>query len=88
MKKIFKYSGYGVLSLILVATVFTANLLLQPYDKLRIYLSLGPEVEVLTSDGLAYRDLNKNQRLDIYENTQASASERVEDLLEQMTLEE
>ena len=88
MKKIFKYSGYGVLSLILVATVFTANLLLQPYDKLRIYLSLGPEVEVLTSDGLAYRDLNKNQRLDIYENTQASASERVEDLLGQMTLEE
>ena len=57
MKKIFKYSGYGVLSLILVATVFTANLLLQPYDNLRIYLSLGPEVEVLTSDGLAYRCL-------------------------------
>ena len=65
MKKIFKYSGYGVLSLILVATVFTANLLLQPYDKLRIYLSLGPEVEVRMNDGLAYRDLNKNQRLDI-----------------------
>ena len=88
MKKIFKYFGYGALSLILVATVFAANLLLQPYDKLRIYLSLGPEVEVLTSDGLAYRDLNKNQRLDIYENTQASASERAEDLLSQMTLEE
>ena len=43
---------------------------------------------MLTSDGLAYRDLNKNQRLDIYENTQASASERAEDLLSQMTLEE
>ena len=88
MKKIFKYSGYGLLSVVIVAAVFTTNLLLQPYDTLRIYFSLGSESEALMSDGLAYRDLNKNKRLDVYENVQAPASERVEDLLRQMTLEE
>jgi beta-glucosidase len=88
MKKIFKYSGYGLLSVVIVAAVFTTNLLLQPYDTLRIYFSLGSESEALMSDGLAYRDLNKNKRLDVYENVQAPTSERVEDLLRQMTLEE
>ena len=66
MKKIFKYSGYGLLSIVIVAAVFTTNLLLQPYDTLRIYFSLGSESEALMSDGLAYRDLNKNKRLDVY----------------------
>ena len=88
MKSIFKYFGYGVLSLVVVAVLFAANLVLQPYDTLRIYFSLGPEAEVLISDGVTYRDLNKNQRLDVYENAQAAPVDRVEDLLSQMTLEE
>ena len=88
MKNIFKYSGYGALSLVVIAVLFAANLVLQPYDTLRIYLSLGPEAEVLISDGATYRDLNKNQRLDVYENAQAAPVDRVEDLLSQMTLEE
>ena len=88
MKNIFKYFGYGALSLVVVAVLFAANLVLQPYNTLRIYLSLGPEAEVLISDGATYRDLNKNQRLDVYENAQAAPVDRVEDLLSQMTLEE
>ncbi len=88
MKKLFKYFGYGALSLVIVGVLFAANLVLQPYDKIRIYLSLGPEAEELISDGVTYRDLNKNQRLDVYENAQAAAVDRVEDLLSQMTLEE
>ena len=88
MKNIFKYFGYGALSLVVVAVLFAANLVLQPYDTLRIYFSLGPEAEVLISDGVTYRDLNKNQRLDVYENAQAAPVDRVEDLLSQMTLEE
>jgi beta-glucosidase len=36
----------------------------------------------------AYRDLNKNGRMDVYENPKAAVEARVEDLLSQMTLEE
>ncbi|HEU4869362.1 MAG TPA: glycoside hydrolase family 3 N-terminal domain-containing protein [Pyrinomonadaceae bacterium] len=35
-----------------------------------------------------YRDLNKNGRMDVYENPHANIDARVEDLLSQMTLEE
>ena len=43
---------------------------------------------VKQADGFAYRDLNKNGRLDVYEDTRRPIDERVEDLLGQMTLEE
>ena len=36
----------------------------------------------------AYRDLNKNGRLDVYENPRANIDARIDDLLSQMTLEE
>jgi beta-glucosidase len=41
-----------------------------------------------TEDGITYRDLNKNGRLDPYEDPRRPIDERVEDLLAQMTLEE
>jgi beta-glucosidase len=41
-----------------------------------------------TDDGFAYRDLNKNGRLDPYEDPRLPIEERVEDLLGQLTLEE
>jgi beta-glucosidase len=40
------------------------------------------------SDGITYRDLNKNGRLDPYEDPRRPLGERVDDLLSQMTLEE
>jgi beta-glucosidase len=39
-------------------------------------------------DGFTFRDLNKNGRLDPYEDSRRPIDERVEDLLSQMTLEE
>ncbi len=39
-------------------------------------------------DGFVFRDLNKNGRLDPYEDSRRPLEERVEDLLAQMTLEE
>jgi beta-glucosidase len=39
-------------------------------------------------DGIQFRDLNKNGRLDIYEDPHQPVNARVEDLLAQMTLEE
>jgi beta-glucosidase len=41
-----------------------------------------------SDDGLVYRDLNKNGRLDPYEDPRRPVNERVADLLNQMTLEE
>ncbi len=42
----------------------------------------------LTEGGLSFRDLNKNGRLDPYEDPRRPVEERVADLLAQMTLEE
>jgi beta-glucosidase len=49
---------------------------------------LGPEAPTLTVDGLTFRDLNKNGQLDVYEDHRRPIEERVQDLLDQMTLEE
>ena len=43
---------------------------------------------VETKKGIMYRDLNKNGKLDIYEDPRQPIEARVEDLLGQMTLEE
>jgi len=43
---------------------------------------------IRTENGLTFRDLNKNGRLDIYEDPRQPIEMRVEDLLRQMTLEE
>ncbi len=49
---------------------------------------LPPEAPLLTQEGITFRDLNKNGRLDVYEDPRRPIEERVEDLLRQMTLEE
>lgn len=49
---------------------------------------LGREAPTLTQDGITFRDLNKNGKLDIYEDPRRPIEERVEDLLQQMTLAE
>jgi len=41
-----------------------------------------------TEDGFVFRDLNKNGKLDVYEDPRQPIEARVEDLLSQMTLEE
>jgi beta-glucosidase len=45
-------------------------------------------VEVLRVDGLLFRDLSKNGRLDAYEDWRRPVAERVDDLVAQMTIEE
>ncbi|MEM6321292.1 MAG: glycoside hydrolase family 3 N-terminal domain-containing protein [Bacteroidota bacterium] len=49
---------------------------------------LGEETSSIIVDGITFRDLNKNGTLDPYEDYRKSISERVADLLGQMTLEE
>src|SRR5580658_3901027 len=43
---------------------------------------------VKTIDGYTFRDLNKNGKLDVYEDARQPVSARVNDLLSQMTLDE
>jgi len=54
----------------------------------KIHAMLGPEAGILTGDGVQFRDLNKNGKMDIYEDPRKSIEDRVEDLLSQMTVEE
>jgi beta-glucosidase len=89
MKKALKIIGIVLLSLIgvivIAYAVFTAG---KGKAAREIYAQLGEEAPVLMLDGQAYRDLNKNGSLDVYENSRAHLEDRVEDLLSQMTLEE
>src|SRR5512132_1261423 len=43
---------------------------------------------IQTENGFRFRDLNKNGKLDVYEDPRQPLEARVEDLLAQMTLEE
>lgn len=45
-------------------------------------------VKILEVDGLRFKDLNKNGKLDIYEDWRRPTEERVNDLVSQMTIEE
>lgn len=47
-----------------------------------------PKTINLQDDGRKFRDLNGNGKLDVYEDSRAPIDDRVEDLLQQMTLEE
>jgi beta-glucosidase len=55
---------------------------------LYVYISANPLVREPAAKNRTFRDLNKNGKLDPYENQQLSVNERLEDLLTQMTLEE
>src|SRR5215469_4863608 len=50
--------------------------------------STGTSDTLTTPDGFVYRDLNKNGKLDVYEDRRQPVSARVDDLLKQMTLDE
>lgn len=49
---------------------------------------LGPEAGALKVDGREFRDLNNNNRLDVYEDPREPVDARVDDLLKRMTLKE
>src|SRR5579859_6963645 len=89
MKKIFKILGYIVLALILIAVIGIAWVFVSAKNSSSKNLSqLGPEAPTLTVNGFSFRDLNKNGKLDVYEDTRARTEARVSDLVSQMTLEE
>ena len=64
------------------------NFIFSPIERVIYLAKLKPEVKTLDIDGMSFRDLNKNNKLDRYEDYRLDTAQRVEDLISQMTLEE
>jgi len=79
---------YSLLLFIFLASIFASFNLYKPLQKNKVNKSLAEEVTLLKSDGLTFRDLNKNNLLDVYEDHRLSSEIRVNDLLARMTTEE
>ncbi len=60
----------------------------KPVEKIKINQSIYKEVSILNIEGEKFRDLNKNYKLDIYEDHRIDSVKRSEDLINQMSLEE
>ena len=99
MKGLMSFSLINVISLLkklLIFFVLFSVLLiflgfinyLKPLEKLKIKNSLYDEIKILEIDGEIFRDLNKNNSLDIYEDHRLDSKLRSDDLLNKMTIEE
>ena len=73
---------------LVVAGLYATNLFLKPISKIKASLAQTSISEPITVDGEVFRDLNRNGSLDPYEDYRVATTDRVEDLLSQMTLEE
>lgn len=93
MKTFIKVLLYVLLSVFLLLVLIAGIFLLKTYvsgiqqAKDASHLA-GAEVRVIRTDTIEFRDLNKNGELDIYEDRRRPTDERVNDLLQKMTLEE
>ena len=89
MKKVFKILGIIVASVVAIALIAGAVYYLGLKNKSKANLSLlGVEAPTLTQDGISFRDLNKNGKLDMYEDPRTNLEDRVDNLVNQMTVEE
>lgn len=88
MKTIIKLFVRMLIVGIVVAALYAANLFLKPISKMKASLSQSSIAAPINVDGEAFRDLNRNGSLDPYEDYRVATTDRVEDLLSQMTLEE
>lgn len=71
-----------------VLLLFVINHIYQPISRINLYFSQFENVQTIYKDDYLFRDLNKNQQLDIYEDARVSIELRVNDVLSQMTIEE
>jgi beta-glucosidase len=89
MKRFFKILGSIILSVVLIILLFFAYIFISAKITSHSNLSkLGPEASTLVQDGFSFRDLNKNGKLDVYEDSRQPLEARADNLLSQMTLEE
>ena len=76
------------LVLLFLISVLIVNFIFSPVERIIYLAKLKPEVKTLDIDGMSFRDLNKNNKLDQYEDYRINTPQRAEDLISQMTLEE
>ena len=89
MKKVLKIFGLLIAAVVIVLILWAGVKYGQRRHRVKTdYALLGKPAPVLTADGVQFRDLNKNGKLDVYEDPREDAEKRVDDLLGQMTLEE
>jgi len=70
----------GLCSIVLSACQKPDNSIVEKWGKTNL--------KVLEDNGFKYRDLNKNEKLDVYEDRRLPVADRVEDLLEKMEIAE
>ncbi len=93
MKKLLRILLYAIGSLLGLVILFLLGVFLylkiSSGNTLRKSKALEyAEVKTLNVDGFTFRDLNKNGKPDIYEDSRKPIEDRVNDLLSQMNLEE
>jgi len=89
MKKVFKFIGYALLSIVGLIAILLTGVYVKSYSTYREAAKLlGKEAPVLKIDGLDFRDLNKNGKLDAYEDYRVNIEDRITNLIGQMNLEE
>jgi beta-glucosidase len=89
MRKVWKALKYFLLGLLAILVVGYAVIYFSKKSKSNSNMELlGVEAPTLEQTGISYRDLNKNGKMDPYENPDASIDARVNDLVGQMNLEE
>ena len=76
----------GLIFLVIILSIWLDYL--NPVEKIKIKKALYDDVEILNINGNSFRDLNKNNILDIYEDHRLDSKVRTEDLLNKMTIEE
>ena len=89
MKKTLKIISIGLISLIFLLLItyifFQIKWNLESSNNLS---KLGPEAPIITINDKSFRDLNKNGKLDVYEDSTKKIDERIDDLISQMTIDE
>lgn len=88
--KIIFYPIGGLLTLLILIVLFVSlkNKITTSRTLKKCEPLITETVKSITTDGFTFRDLNKNRKLDIYEDSRMLVEERVNDLVGQMTLEE
>ncbi len=85
IKKALKIVAGILVFVVLALIVLITKQYIQKNKNLKL---LGEEAPTLVENGIPYRDLNKNGKLDVYEDVNAAIEERLDDIVSQMTIEE
>ena len=88
MKKAFKYVGIALLAIVILLLAFGSFKYFSISSKVKDrYATLGEGAPELNDQGYAFRDLNKNGKLDPYEDKRVDIDKRIDDLLSQKSIE-